>query len=192
MREQYLKTIKSASRFGFIASMVVVVFTIMWMWVSPYTFRQSDRVMAIMLVAVCLLAIVNMSIVLLSVRNRFAKIRRLETLEERLQQYSAVVARNYYVTFVIILVCCFFTVLSGKNEMLMLVLVLSLTLFMAFPNMYRMKVDMGLTNEQAKELWGDEYIFSDEERAEMSVSVKDDEEKGDATSSAEKSDSAEK
>ncbi len=49
----------------------------------------------------------------------------------------------------------------------MLVLVLSLTLFMAFPNMYRMKVDMGLTNEQAKELWGDEYLFSDEERAEM-------------------------
>ncbi len=167
MREQYLKKIKNASRFGLIASLVVVVFTIMWIWVSPYTFRQSDRVVSVMLITVCLLAIANMAMVLLSVRNRFMKIRRLETMDERLQQYSAVVVRNYYVTFFIILVCCGLTILSGNSNLLMLVLVLSLTLFMAFPNMYRMKVDMGLTNEQAKELWGDEYLFSDEERAEM-------------------------
>ncbi len=159
--------IKCASRFGLIASLVVVVFTIMWMWVSPYTFRQSDRVVSMMLIAVCLLAIADMSMVMLSVRNRFAKIRRLETMDERLQQYSAVVARNYYVTFAVILTCSILTILSGYSILLMVVLVLSLSLFMAFPNMYRMKVDMGLTNEQAKELWGDEYILSDEERADM-------------------------
>ncbi len=165
MREQYLKKIKSASRFGLIASLVIVALTILWVWLSPYTFRQNDRVVSVILVTVCLLAIADMSMVMLSVRNRFAKIRRLETLEERLQQYSAVVARNYYATFGTILVCCILTILSGNSNLLMLVLILSLTLFMAFPNMYRMKVDMGLSNEQAKELWGDAYILGEEEQA---------------------------
>lgn len=162
MKEHFLKQIKTASRFGLIASIVVVAAAILWIWLSPYTFRQNDQVHAVMMIAVCVLAIANVAMALLTVRNQFPKTRKMDSVEDRLQRYSQLVSRLYYVTFAVILACSLMTVLTGDRNMLMLVLILTLTLFMAFPNMYRMKVDMGLTNEQAHELWGDAYIVGEE------------------------------
>jgi ABC-type transport system involved in cytochrome bd biosynthesis fused ATPase/permease subunit len=186
VKEQYLKQIKIASRFGLIASIVVAAASILWIWLSPYTFRQNDTVHAYMMIAICVLAIATMAVTVLTVRNQFPKTRQLESVEARLQRYSILVGRIYYTTFVSIVLSCAMTILSGDHNMMMLVLVLTLTLFMAFPNMYRMKVDMGLTTAQARELWGDEYLPDEEEKAaenadieeQEAEEIKDDEDKG--------------
>ena len=176
MKEQYLKQIKTASRFGLIASILVVAAAIVWIWLSPYTFRQNDQVHAGMMIAVCVLAILNTTMALLTVRNQFPKTRQMDGVEARLQRYSQLVRRIYYVTFAVITACCLMVVLTGDKNMLMLVLILTLTLFMAFPNMYRMKVDMGLTDEQAHDLWCDEYLTGDSEAEENVEEVKEVEE----------------
>ena len=53
---------------------------------------------------------------------------------------------------------CVFTVLSARNVLLMLTLVTVLVLFLNFPNMYRIKVDLGLDDDQMHALFGDQYI----------------------------------
>jgi hypothetical protein len=40
----------------------------------------------------------------------------------------------------------------------MLSMVATLTLFLAYPNIYKVKVDLGLTDEEMKSLYGDRYI----------------------------------
>jgi hypothetical protein len=41
-----------------------------------------------------------------------------------------------------------------------------LTLFLAYPNIYRIKVELGLTDEEMKQLFGDRYICENNEKQE--------------------------
>ena len=50
------------------------------------------------------------------------------------------------------------TVLSAQNVLLMLAMVATLMLILAYPNIYRIKVELGLTDEEMKSLYGDQYI----------------------------------
>lgn len=160
----YMKQIKTASRIGLIGSVIVAAATIAWMMWSQYTFRQSPQVHSTLLVVCTLLAIGGMSGMLLTVRKRFPKLRQLEEVEERLQGYCAIIKGIYYGMFAVIVVICTGTVLMGDKSMLMMVLLVTLSLFMQFPNIYRMKVDMGLTDQQAKELFGNDYIPDEQMR----------------------------
>ena len=60
--------------------------------------------------------------------------------------------------FAVVVLLCLMTVLSGQNVLLMLSMVATLTLFLAYPNIYKVKVDLGLTDEEMKSLYGDRYI----------------------------------
>jgi hypothetical protein len=40
----------------------------------------------------------------------------------------------------------------------MLAMVATLMLILAYPNIYRVKVELGLTDEEMKSLYGDQYI----------------------------------
>lgn len=175
MKEEYLKQIKTASRMGLIGSVLVVAATIAWVWLSKYTFRQTNQVHTAMLVASCVLAIGGMSWMLLSVRRNIPQIRQLDSIEERLRRYCSQVKGMYYGMLCIILVLCMLCVLMGNRNILMLILLVTLTLFMAFPNVYRMKVDLGLTDEQAREMFGDRYIPDPKPEEERSEEEKKDE-----------------
>ena len=59
---------------------------------------------------------------------------------------------------VVVLLICAFMVLSAQNVLLMLAMVATLMLFLAYPNIYRMKVELGLSDEEMKSLFGDRYI----------------------------------
>lgn len=153
-----MKQIKTASRIGLIGSILVVAVTIAWVWLSKYTFRQTNQVHAAMMVVSCLLAIGGMSWMLFNTRRSIPQIRQLDGVEERLQRYCSHVKGMYYGMLAVVVALCVLCVLMGDKNMLMLILLVTLTLFMAFPNIYRMKVDMGLTDEQAQEMFGDQYI----------------------------------
>ena len=59
---------------------------------------------------------------------------------------------------VVILLLCAFTLFSARNVLLMLALVSVLVLFLNYPNIYRIKVDLGLTDEEMRSLFGDQYV----------------------------------
>ena len=48
-------------------------------------------------------------------------------------------------------------VLAAQNVLLMLAIVSLLFLFLAYPNIYRVKVDLGLSDEEMTLLYGDRY-----------------------------------
>ena len=50
------------------------------------------------------------------------------------------------------------TVVSSQNVLLMLAMVTVLMLILAYPNIYKVKVDLGLTDEEMTSLYGDQYM----------------------------------
>ena len=59
---------------------------------------------------------------------------------------------------------CLLMRLSNQNVLLMLTMVVVLTLFLSYPNIYRIKVDLGLTDDEMKTLFGDQYISGNDDR----------------------------
>ena len=84
------------------------------------------------------------------------------TTEDRMDQVSSYgYAWGYIgscIPFLVALGASVFMVLSAQNILLMLAMLATLMLFLAYPNMYRMKVELGLTDEEMKSLYGDRYI----------------------------------
>ena len=66
--------------------------------------------------------------------------------------------------FAVVFIICLFMVLSNQKVLLMLAMVSVLTLFLTYPNIYRIKVELGLTDEEMKTLFGDRYICENNEK----------------------------
>ena len=63
----------------------------------------------------------------------------------------------------VVVILCVFTFASGRTVLLMLAMVSTLVLFLNYPNIYRIKIDLGMTDDEAKEVFGDRYISESKE-----------------------------
>ena len=111
-----------------------------------------------MLIAGSVLAILAVSMSLLTVRKQLPRLRQADDLATKLSGYASHITSFYRSIFVVVLILCALTLLSGRNVLLPLTMVTTLMLFLAYPNIYRMKVLLGLTDEEMRSLFGDEYI----------------------------------
>ena len=127
-----VKTIQRASQWGLWGSVALVLLTVAFIYLSPKRFYQSDYTVRWMLIAGAVLA-----------------------------GYAAHVRSTYLTMLAVVLLLCALTVLSGRNVLLMLALVSTLVLFLMYPNIYRIKVDLGLTDDEMRQLFGDRYIGGD-------------------------------
>lgn len=157
-----LQTIKRASAIGLWGSVGVVVATAFFLLVSPYRFAmQTDYTRRWMLVAGTVLAVLAVSMALLAVRRQVPVIRQTEGIAAKLGAYAQYVKSLFYSMLAVVVVVCLLAVVSSQNVLLMLAMVATLVLFLAYPNMYRMKVELGLSDEEMRSLFGDKYIGSD-------------------------------
>lgn len=163
---QYIKTIQRSSRIGLWGSVAAVLLTVVFIYASPYRFYQSDYTARWMLIAGSVLAVLAVSMTLLTVRRQVPLLRQTEGLEPKLKGYAAHVRSLYLTMLAVVVLLCLFTVLSGRNVLLMLILVTTLVLFLNYPNMYKMKVDLGLTDDEMRSLFGDRYISGGDHAAE--------------------------
>lgn len=154
---EYTKMIRRVSSIGLWGSVGAVILTAAFM-MSPWTVRQSAYVSRWMLIAGSVLAVLSVSMMLLVVRRQVPRLRQTEELEVKLQGYAAHVKSLFLSMLAVVVLLCLLTVLSGQNVLLMLSMVTVLTLFLAYPNIYKIKVDLGLTDEEMKSLYGDRYI----------------------------------
>lgn len=157
MFEKEIGTIKRTSQTGLWGSVGAVILTAAFM-MSPWTLRQSAYVSRWMLIAGSVLAVLAVSMTLMVVRRQVPRLRQSESLEAKLQGYASHVKSTFMSMFAVVILLCLMTVLSGQNVLLMLSMVATLTLFLAYPNIYKVKVDLGLTDEEMKSLYGDRYI----------------------------------
>ena len=135
-------------------------------YVSPYRFYPSAHTSQWMLIAGSVLAVLAVSMSLLVIRRQIPSLRQSDSLEAKLEGYAAHVSSIYYTLFAVVVILCIFMVLSTRGVLLMLAIVTVLMLFLAYPNIYRIKVDLGLSDDEMKSLYGDKYISNGDNTSE--------------------------
>ena len=146
------------ARIGLWGSVGVTIVAALFVYASPWRFQQSDYMRQWMTIAGSVLAVLAMSMALLVIRRRVPQLRQSESLQAKLEGYAAHVQSLYLSLLAVVTLLCLLMVLSGQNVLLMLAMVTVLMLLLAFPNIYKVKADLGLTDDEMKSLYGDKYI----------------------------------
>ena len=158
MFETEIKKIRRYSQMGLWGAVTVVILASFFVFVSPVHFTQNTQMSRWMLIAGSVLAVLAVSMSLLTIRKQIPRLRQTEDLGQKLSGYASHIRSLYLTMFAVVFIICLFMVLSNQKVLLMLVMVSVLTLFLAYPNIYRIKVELGLTDEEMKSLCGDKYI----------------------------------
>ena len=164
--EPEIKKIRHHSQIGLWGSVGVVVLASFFLYASPVHFTQTTQVSRWMLIAGSVLVVLAVSMALLTIRKQIPRLRQADSLEQKLTGYAAHIRSLYLTMFAVVFIICLFMVLSDNKVLLMLAMVSVLTLFLAYPNIYRIKVELGLTDEEMKSLFGDKYISDEKDESE--------------------------
>lgn len=156
--QENIKHIRRYAALGLWGSVALVILTVLFIYVAPWRFYPSQHTARWMLIAGSVLAVLAVSMTLLSVRRQIPLLRQSDSLQVKLQGYAAHVRSLYITMLFVVLLLCAFTLMSARNVLLMLALVSTLVLFLTYPNIYRIKVDLGLTDDEMKSLFGDRYL----------------------------------
>lgn len=160
---KHINTIQRASRAGLWGAVGLVILTVLYHYLSPWRFYSSEYTSRWMLIAGSVLAVLSVSMVLLTSRRQVPVLRQAASLEEKLSGYATHIRSLYLTMLCVVLLLCLFTILSARNQLLMLVIVCVLVLFLCYPNIYRIKTDLGLSDGEMRTLFGDKYIGGNEE-----------------------------
>ena len=151
--------IKRNAQLGLWGSAAVVILTSLFLYASPWRFpAQSDYVNRWMLVAGSVLAVLSLSMALLVIRKQVPRLRQTEGLQAKLAGYAGHIHSLYFSILAVVVVLCAMTLISNQNVLLMLAMVTVLMLILAYPNIYKVKVDLGLTADEMRSLYGERYI----------------------------------
>ena len=161
-QDKNIKTIRRTADAGLWGSVAAVIITALYHFVSPYRFYPSQYTARWMLVAGSVLAVLAVGMSLLVIRKQIPALRQTDGVEAKLAGYGQHIRSLYLSMLVVVAVICALTVLSAQNVLLMLAMVATLTLFLAYPNIYKIKNDLGLTDEEMKKLFGDKYIGNEQ------------------------------
>lgn len=154
---RYTKSIRLWANWGLIGSLVIVAIAILFKYLSPMVFRQTDIVYSNLTIACSVIAIADM-VVILSSAKKTKRLAQADTpLEARLQRYAQMVRSNSLLTLCATLVVSAIIILTGNFSLLMLDMMLVLMLFFTYPNMYRIKAELDLNDDQMTTLFGDQY-----------------------------------
>lgn len=146
--DKHLKTIRRSANIGLWGSVAAVILTALFHYVSPYRFYPSPSTSKWMLVAGSVLAVLAVSASLLVVRKQIPALRQSESLEAKYAGYAHHISSLYLNVLAVVVIICALTILSAQNVLLMLAIVSVLMLFLAYPNSYKMKTDLGLTDDE--------------------------------------------
>lgn len=148
-----LLKIRRSANIGLYCSLAVVILTVIFHFLPWHITYQSSQVARWMLIAGTILAVLAIVMVLLMIRKTTPRIRQMESLEEKLKAYAEYISNLYYGTLSIVVMECLLIVLMSDSSLLMVTIILVLLLFLAYPNMYKMKTDLGLLQEEFNQLF---------------------------------------
>lgn len=152
-----LKKIRRTANIGLYGSIAVIILAVVFHF-SPFRITpQQPDVQRWMLIAGSVLAVLAIVIILMTIRKAAPAIRQLDSVDCRVKNYAAYISNLYIGSLSVVLVECVLIVLMSDTSLLMVTILLVLLLFLSYPNMYKMKGDLGLTDEQMSALFGDDY-----------------------------------
>ena len=159
--DKYIKKIRRTSAIGLWGSVGAVILTALFHFVIPYRFYPSAYTSRWMLIAATVLAVLAVSMALLTVRKQVPALRQTEGLDKKLHGYADHVGQLFIEMLVVVVLVCCFSILSAQNMMLMFAMLCTLVLIMDYPNIYRIQVDLGLTDDEMRSLFGDKFISNE-------------------------------
>lgn len=157
-----IKRIRTAANVSLIGSALAVAVVIALHFLWHYHFVLSPRLRIIVMACCCVLAVGAIMLVLNRLRRATPTLRQLDDVDEKLCRYASLVSQVFYPAFVITLLECVCIVLLGENTLLMIVLLLVMLQVLSYPNMYKIKVDLGLDDVEMTRIFGDAYIADPE------------------------------
>lgn len=154
-----IKKIRRSANWGLYGSIAIVALTVTFHY-SPLKFAaQTERVTRWMLVAGVVLVVLAIVAILMRVRKSTPEIRQMEAgVDAKLKAYSSYISNLFGTSFAIVLIECAIMTIISVTELLMPTMLLVLVLFLCYPNMYKMKLDLGLNDEEMRSLFGDQYV----------------------------------
>lgn len=156
---KHIRKIRTASLVGLYCSMAIVAVVVALNYFSKWRVTGvNDAMQRSMLVAGAVLAVLVTAVALLTIRRFTPKIRQLDDTEQKLRLYASNISHLYYAVLATVVIECALVIVSGNSILIMVTLLLVMMLFLAYPNMYKIKVDLGLDDETMKQLFGDKYV----------------------------------
>lgn len=154
-----IKKIRRPAYTGLIGSVAIALAAICFCLFCQYRFYMTDeKQFNIFMIIGVVLSVLDIAAILLVVRKSIPRLRQTDSLDQKLSQYASLVSSMYYGTLFVVLIVSTIVVISNNTRIIMLLLLTVLMLFLLFPNMYKIKADLGLNDEQMKGLFGNDYI----------------------------------
>ncbi len=155
-----IKKLRRSANWGLYGSISVILLAVIFHFMPYHISYQSPQVARWMLIAGTMLAVLAVVMILLTVRKTTPALRQLDNLDDKIKGYHSYITNLYNSTLAIVVIECILITLMSDTTLLMVVMLMVLVLFICYPNMYKMKHDLGLTDDEMKSLFGDAYIAS--------------------------------
>ena len=157
-----IKSIRRAANFGLWGSLLLVAVAVIEHYLSRYVWVReivaNDFTKHKLLIIGLIVIVSDIVAVLFTIRKDIPRLRQLDSVGVKLQRYKSLVKTIYLGTFIVVMLVCAIIIVTHENTLIMVLLLLFVTLMLNFPNMYKMKSDLGLNDDEMTSLFGDQYI----------------------------------
>ena len=153
-----IRKLRRSANVGLYGSIAVILVAVIFHFTPYHISYQSPQVARWMLIAGTILAVLAVVMILLTVRKTTPTLRQLDNLDDKIKGYHSYITNLYNSTLAIVVIECILITLMSDTALLMVTVLMVLVLFICYPNMYKMKHDLGLADDEMKSLFGDAYI----------------------------------
>lgn len=162
LNDNPVRAIRTAANLGLWGTLFFGLLTVAEHYLAEYVWAKTivtnKYTHDLLLYGGWVLVVLVIAIILFTVRRQIPRIRQLDAVEEKLDRYKGMIQTIYYTSLIVSIIICSIIVITHENTLLMLLLLHFFTLALCFPNMYKLKVDCGLNDQDMKDLFGDSYI----------------------------------
>ena len=91
-------------------------------------------------------------------RKNAPKLRQTDGVDQKLEGYAKIVSSVCYLSLFVVFLVGAVIVITHENVLIMLLMLLFVSLVLNYPNMYKIKADTGLNDDEMKEIFGEKYL----------------------------------
>lgn len=153
-----IRKIRRTANWGFYGSIVAIMLVVVFHFSPWHISYQQPNVVMWMLISGTILAVLAVTMNLLTIRRTPPRLRQLGSLDDKLKGYHSYISNLFTGTLLIVVIECVLIILMSRTTLLMITMLLVLPLVISHPNMYKMKNDLGLTDDEMTSLFGSNYV----------------------------------
>ena len=157
----HITRIRRAANIGLYGTLLFIGLTVAAHYLDRYLWERTivtnDYTRQLLVITGLVFAVVTIAASLYTSRQQLPRLRQLDDLQERLRRYATLVRSQFLLTLFVTLLLSAVIIITHDNVLIMLQILLFLTLALSYPNMYKIKADVGLLDDEMKQLFGDQY-----------------------------------